>query len=249
MTALLTSAFILGIISNLHCIGMCGPIAMAIPLDRSSKVNLLSGILQYNGGRILTYAILGSIVGIIGFGINLIGILQSMSIIAGIAIILYAWRKYLFNGKIFRAINTNFLQKFTSKYMGKIIRKQSPFKLGLLGMLNGLLPCGMVYTGLITSLIAENPFQSGLTMIFFGLGTLPGMIAFSLFAHQMQNRYRTKINAALPYLVSIIGLLIVLRGMNLDIPYISPKAKFSQETKKVEMSCCHGKQREVGCSK
>ena len=248
MVAVLTSAFVLGIISNLHCIGMCGPIALAIPLNRTSSLTKIGGIIQYNLGRIFTYTVLGFIVGFIGLGIELIGVLQSLSIISGIAIILYAWRKKLFTGKFLPAISSNSLQKFTSKSMGKILKNQHPFKLFLLGMLNGILPCGMVYTALITAIIAGHPTYSALSMIIFGLGTLPGMVAITFFAHQLKVKYRSKINHALPYLVSIVGLLIVLRGMNLDIPYISPKAVLSQKTNKVEMSCCHKKVEPKCCS-
>ena len=249
MGTIFISAFILGIISNLHCIGMCGPIALALPLNRESNWTKFYGILQYNFGRILTYSILGGIVGFIGLGMHLIGILQSLSIFAGIGIILYAWRKQLFKAAIFQQFNSNVLQKFTSKSMGKILRNDSPFKLFLLGMVNGVLPCGMVYTALITAVIAGNPLQSSFSMLFFGLGTLPGMISIAFFANQIKSKYRVKINAALPYLVTIVGLLIVFRGLNLDIPYISPKAKINHETKEVKMSCCHKTTVPVCCQK
>ena len=93
MFSLFISAFVLGIVSSLHCIGMCGPIALAIPLNRNSKTEAFIGVIEYNFGRILTYTTLGLIVGYIGLGIQLIGFLQGLSIIAGIFIILYAWRK------------------------------------------------------------------------------------------------------------------------------------------------------------
>ena len=239
MFSIFISAFFLGMIANLHCVGMCGPIALALPLNRNSKVELILGILQYNFGRIITYTILGFIVGFIGFGINLIGILQILSIISGIGIILYAWRKILFSSEIFKKININFIHRFTSKYMGKIIRNNSPFKLFLFGSLNGLLPCGMVYTALITSIITGTPTFSAITLFFFGLGTLPGMILITLFANKITNRFRGKINKVLPYFVSIIGLLILLRGLNLDIPYISPKASMDKHTKEIKMESCH----------
>lgn len=249
MGTLFSSAFILGIISNLHCIGMCGPIVLAIPLNRESIWTKSSGILQYNLGRILTYSVLGGIVGFIGLGINFIGILQSLSIIAGIGIILYAWRKQLFKAAIFRKFNSNVIQKFTSKSMGKILRNDSPFKLFLLGMINGILPCGMVYTALITSIIAGNPLESSFAMLFFGLGTLPGMITIAFFANQIKSKFRSKINVALPYLVTIVGLLIVFRGLNLDIPYISPKVKINQKTKELKMDCCHKTATPICCQK
>lgn len=238
MITIFISAFILGIISNLHCIGMCGPIALAVPLNRTSNWSKLAGILQYNIGRITTYFTLGAIVGFLGLGIQLIGIIQSLSVIAGIGIIFYAWRKQLFKAPIFQKFHSTVIQKFTSKSMGKILRNDPAFKLFLLGMVNGILPCGMVYTALITSIIAGNPMESSFAMFFFGLGTLPGMVSIAFFANQIKPKFRAKINGVLPYLVTLVGLLIVFRGLNLNIPYISPKAKIDQKTREVKMECC-----------
>lgn len=239
MFSLFISAFFLGIIANLHCVGMCGPIALALPLNRSSKIEIIVGILQYNFGRILTYSILGFIVGVVGFGINLIGILQLVSVLAGIGIILYAWRKQLFQGKIFRSVKFNFIQKFMSKTMGEIIRNKNPFKLFLFGILNGLLPCGMVYTALITAIIAGRPIFSSFTLFFFGLGTLPGMILISFFANKITTRFRGRINKVLPLFVTIIGILIIIRGLNLNIPYLSPKISTDKKTLQLNITPCH----------
>jgi sulfite exporter TauE/SafE len=112
-------------ISNLHCVGMCGPISMAIPFDRSSKFNLIIGIIQYNFGRISIYSIFGVIVGFLGLGIQFVGILQSLSIIAGFGIILYAWRKVLFTGSFFDRFRIHFVQRFTSRSMGKVIKSKT----------------------------------------------------------------------------------------------------------------------------
>lgn len=239
MLELFISAFFLGMIANLHCVGMCGPIALALPLNRSSKLEIVIGVLQYNFGRIFTYSILGFIVGLFGLGINLIGILQGLSVAAGIGIILYAWRKQLFSGSFFRYFSSSFIQRFSSKNMGKILRGNSPFKLFLFGMLNGILPCGMVYTALIAALVADTPINASFILFFFGLGTLPGMIIITLFANQITTQFRGEINKILPYLVTIIGLLILLRGLNLDIPYLSPKASYNSATKELNMESCH----------
>jgi uncharacterized protein len=238
METIFIPAFILGVISNLHCLGMCGPIALAIPLNRSSKSTMLFGILQYHIGRVLIYGILGYLVGYIGMGIKLFGILQAISIIAGIGIIIYAWRNKL---TFFKNLFTSSLRhtSLLSRSMGKIMRSENPLKLFLLGALNGLLPCGMVYTALITAVVLGTPLLSATSMLAFGLGTLPGLVAFSLFAQQLGNPMRSKINRYLPYIITLVGLLIVLRGMNLNIPYISPKVSFSEEKKEVIMDCCH----------
>lgn len=252
MESILLLGLILGITSNLHCIGMCGPIAMAIPVNRKSNWTILSGVLQYNFGRILTYALLGIIVGSIGITIETLGFLQWLSIFAGIFLILFAWRKW-FSAKFLSKIPSFGVQSLISKGLGKVIRSKSPFKIWFLGMLNGFLPCGMVYAALINALLAGNPSGSSYAMIAFGIGTLPSMIAVGFAANRINANMRQKFNKVVPYLLTIVGILIVLRGMNLDIPYISPKVsikttKVTNEPE-VEMSCCHKKVDTDSCEK
>ena len=191
MNTFLLTGFILGLTSSLHCIGMCGPIAMAIPVNRKNNWTILSGVLQYNLGRVLTYAILGLLVGSIGLTVESFGILQWLSIISGVLLILYAWRKWL--GHIFTAklpqVNIN---GFVSKGMGSVLSSSFPFKLPLLGFLNGLLPCGMVYIALMNALLAGGQLSSSMAMILFGLGTLPSMIAVGFAAGKITGKLRSK---------------------------------------------------------
>lgn len=249
METILIGALILGITSNLHCIGMCGPIAMAIPVNRKSNLTILSGILQYNFGRILTYAFLGALVGSIGITVETFGFLQWLSIIAGIFMILFAWRKWI-SLKLDAKLPLFGVQSLISKGLGKVIASKSPFKLSMLGMLNGFLPCGMVYIALMNALLAGNPASSATAMLAFGIGTLPSMIAVGFAANRISSSMRQKMNKAVPYLLTVVGVLIILRGMNLDIPFISPKVSLttsstskdnSKAEPQVEMSCCHKK--------
>lgn len=242
METILFYGLILGITSNLHCIGMCGPIAMAIPVNRTSNWTILSGILQYNFGRIFTYSILGALIGSIGLTFNTLGVLQWLSIITGVFLILFAWRKWL-STIFFTKLPLPGIHSFVSKRLGKVFKSQSPFKLVIFGLINGLLPCGMVYFGLMNALLAGSPLTSSYAMIAFGIGTLPSMIAVGFAANRINSSMRQKMNKVVPYLLTIVGLLIVLRGMNLDIPYLSPKVNITKTGKtkepKVEMSCCH----------
>lgn len=240
MQTWIITSFILGIISNLHCFGMCGPIAFALPLNRTSKAVLFRGILEYHIGRILVYTTLGYIVGFIGFGIKMIGLLQIVSIFAGIFVILYAWRNTSFIQKIIPEISASF-NFLPNNIMGIFIRSNSKFKLFGLGLLNGLLPCGMVYTALISSILTGTPYSSGISMLSFGLGTLPGMIAMSYFTSRLSLSYKSKINRYLPYIITVIGMLLILRGLNLNIPYISPRATILESKKEMKFECCEVK--------
>ena len=246
MNTFVITGFILGLTSSLHCIGMCGPIAMAVPVNRKNSWTILLGLLQFNSGRILTYALLGLLIGGIGLTIQTFGLLQWLSIISGVALILYAWRKWFgntFSAKL-PSLNVN---GFVSKGIGTVLRSKLPFKLPVLGMLNGLLPCGMVFVALMNALLTGTQSSSSFAMIAFGLGTLPSMMAVGFAAGKITGALRIKLNAAVPYMLTLVGFLIILRGMNLGIPFISPKVdmvlKNSSGVKKgkpeMKMDCCH----------
>lgn len=251
MNIIFISAFILGLTSSLHCIGMCGPIALIIPVNRKNNLIMSGQILLYNFGRILTYSILGIIIGSIGFTLQTFQILQWISIASGVLLIAFAWRKYLGHMKLagagFSTIN---------KLYGKIAKSHSPFKLLGLGAVNGLLPCGMVYVAMLNAILAGNLVESGLAMAIFGLGTIPAMFFVSFSASKISSKARARFNVAIPYVLSIVGLLILLRGMNLGIPYISPEIQpkqsvqvhkkeqscvTSDKNEPIKMDCCHSK--------
>jgi sulfite exporter TauE/SafE len=226
---------------------MCGPIAMAIPVNRTNNWTTLFGALQYNFGRIFTYAMLGAVVGAFGLSVQTFGFLQWVSIIAGIGLIIFAWRKYLQN--IIPATKLSFgLHNPLSKLLGKLFISKSPLKLVALGSLNGLLPCGMVYAALLNAVLMGNIAFSSLAMVSFGIGTLPAMLAVTFVANKINAQTRLKMTRMVPYILTIVGFLIVLRGLNLNIPYISPKVSMVETTnlqgdanQQVEMSCCHKK--------
>jgi sulfite exporter TauE/SafE len=221
--AILSAAFLLGLASNVHCIGMCGPIAMAIPIKVNTQNPISSkflGVFLYNIGRVITYSFLGLIAGIAGISIQLIGFLQGASIVAGILIILFAWRGFFpnfgtnkFEEGVFRFIRKQF----------KVIRQlNSTGRTFLFGVLNGILPCGMVYLALLNSLVSPSIELSVLAMMVFGLGTLPAMIAISFLGTNLQQMI-SKYKIVVPVLITIVGLLSILRGANLGIPMLSPE--------------------------
>lgn len=236
--------FILGLSSTFHCLGMCGPIAMAIPVNRSSNLTILSGALQYNFGRIFSYLLIGVVGGTIGLSFASLRWMQWLTILAGLLMILIAWHKILGLGqvKFVGGITT-----WISRNIGKLMRSKSPLKLIGLGSLNGLLPCGMVFMGLSNAMIQSTPFEGGLAMLFFGLGTLPIMFSVVFFSSKISGSWRFKFTRFVPYLMTIIGLLVILRGLNLGIPYLSPELKVVEQkgdvnsqssNQKIEMICC-----------
>lgn len=228
---LLLSAFILGLASSFHCIGMCGPIAMALPLNRRTKGTQLIGLFANNLGRITTYTIIGFVLGTIGFSLHLYQLFQGLSIVVGVFMILVAWRKQLLQKIEFQA---GFLQKWIVGIMGKLLASNNPFKLFLLGSLNGLLPCGMIFIAISSALLAQDSIGSAAVMASFGLGTLPGMLLVGFFAQQISGPFRANMSKAFPYIMTVVGVLVILRGANLGIPYISPKIEQTNATRSVK---------------
>jgi sulfite exporter TauE/SafE len=247
------AAFLLGLTSNIHCIGMCGPIALALPLNKNSNLSILSGLIQYTLGRIFTYSMLGFIIGIIGLTVNTLGILQWVSILTGFVLIFYAVGKWI-GIRIPLLGNSGFNLPFISKGFGTLVHAKYPFKLFFFGLLNGLLPCGMVYFALLNALIAGDMLHGAFAMVVFGLGTGPGLIIIAFAANKLPNQFRLKFSKYASALLFSVGFLIVLRGMNLNIPMVSPKVEYKVNTNEntentkaisteetVEMSCCHNK--------
>ena len=99
-----------------------------------------------------------------------------------------------------------------------------------LGIINGFLPCGLVYIALAASMAAGDIGQSVLYMIVFGIGTFPVMLGISLLGNYIKPVLRRRIYKLVPLFVVILGLLLILRGLNIGIPYISPELDHSGDT-------------------
>lgn len=233
---LVTAAFIMGFAGSFHCVGMCGPIAFALPLNRTNNLTKTIGILFYNFGRITTYVLLGTLLGLFGTGLKLAGILQYVSITIGIIIIISVLlprilKKVKFTSSIYLKFNN-----WVKNKLGKYLTKKSNSSLLVLGLLNGLLPCGLVWVAMVGSVAYGSVSSGALFMLFFGLGTLPMLFALPYFSSSISATVRNKMTRAIPYVMVLFGILFILRGMNLDIPYISPP--LSEDGTEVK-SCCH----------
>lgn len=227
-TALIISSLGLGFASGFHCIGMCGPIALSLGLTKKQATNFYLQNLTYQFGRIVTYSILGAILGIIGQGFQMVGFQQYLTIGVGILLILMA--VFSFGGKDF-ASKIPFLTSSLLKVklnLSKLLQKADYRSRFATGLLNGLLPCGMVYMALTASLAAGGIWQSSLFMAIFGLGTLPFMFMVVLVGNLMNAAFRIKILKFVPVMMIILGALFIVRGMEVGIPYLSPKKEAMQ---------------------
>ena len=218
----LWSAFAIGFFGSFHCIGMCGPIAMMLPVDRSNEVKKITQIITYHIGKLTAYGTLGLIFGLLGRSFYLAGMQQQLSIIVGILMIMVAvipekvFAKYNFSKPVFRIISK------IKTALGSQFKNKSYKSLFTIGLLNGFLPCGMVYVALFGAIAMQSASMGGLYMILFGLGTVPMMSSIVYINSFLTVPMRNRIQKVIPYVAVIIGCLFILRGLGLGIPYISP---------------------------
>lgn len=215
------SGFVLGLISSIHCIGMCGPIALSIPVSHLSSFNRNIALTVYNVGRVVTYTLLGCLLGVIGEGLSLAGFQRSFSIVLGVTVLSIVAFNY-FNKRAFQPALINRFSRITQRWISMFLRSQKKSSYLLLGMANGLLPCGMVYIAIAGALSYQDVLSGSLFMLMYGLGTLPAMISFSLFGFYISLPVRNKIRKLTPLLMALMGIVLIIRGMNLNLPYLSP---------------------------
>lgn len=233
--ALAIAALGLGLGTSLHCLGMCGPIAFSLGLGAENKLNFILKNITYQLGRVTTYATLGAILGFIGQGISFAGFQKYLSIIVGVLMIMMVLLPKNLSVKSSNKFVGRFLMKLKSS-LGTFIRRKDYSSLYITGVLNGLLPCGMVYIALAAALGVGNVMGSALFMTLFGLGTIPLMFLAVLFGSVVSVNVRNKILNIIPIITIFIGLLFILRGLELGIPFLSPPPEvLSIEAK----SCCH----------
>jgi sulfite exporter TauE/SafE len=230
---ILLSALVLGLMGSFHCAGMCGPIAIALPLHGNTVSQKIFGGTLYNFGRTITYGAMGAIFGFLGQGVEMLGFQQKISVAMGALMIISVLFPALFNNKSNVGKNWSRFVGKLKREIGKLFSIRSFSSLFFIGILNGLLPCGLVYMAIAGAIGTGNVAQGSLYMILFGLGTIPMMLAISLAGNIMSQAIRNKINRLIPFLVVLVGLLFILRGLSLGIPYLSPpKQKIEQKFEK-----------------
>ncbi len=226
------TALVLGLLGSFHCLGMCGPIAFVLPLDRHHKFNGFLQATLYHFGRILSYALIGLLFGLIGKGLYISGLQQKLSILIGVMMIVITLVPRTFLNKFSITKPLYFIISKVKSGLGIYLKKSSLKAFLTIGFLNGFLPCGLVYMALFAAISTGSSLKGALYMIMFGLGTIPMMTAALLLGNFIKLSLRNKIQKAIPIFVVLIGLLFILRGLGLGIKYISPpnhKLKISSQ--------------------
>ncbi len=228
----LLTGFLVGLLGSFHCIGMCGPIAIALPKTN----NLVFSRLLYNFGRVITYSMLGLLFGLLGSRLEMFGLQRIISISLGVLIILTVITPISYRIKLSNRLGLYKLVGMLKMYFGKMFKNHSNSSMLVIGMLNGLLPCGFVYIGITGAIAVGSTLNGMLFMTMFGLGTLPVMLGASLIGSVINLNIRQKLTRLLPAFSLILAAIFILRGLNLGIPYISPKLEHKTVNKEV---ICH----------
>lgn len=219
---MLFSALFFGLISSIHCIGMCGPIAMMLPVDHKNPTKKALQILTYHLGRLTAYGLLGLAFGLLGKGLFIAGFQQNISIAVGVLMIIIAivpekvFAQYNFSKPIYKVISS------IKSSLGNQFKRKTFDALFSIGFLNGLLPCGLVYAALFGAIAMQNEVLGVAYMLLYGIGTIPLMSVVVYASGFMSVPLRSKLQRIIPIITIGIGILFILRGLSLGIPFISP---------------------------
>ena len=201
---------------------MCGPIAMMLPVDRNNEAKKITQIITYHIGKLIAYGILGLIFGLLGRSFYLAGMQQQLSIIVGILMIMVAvipekvFAKYNFSKPVYRVITK------VKSSLGQQFKNKSYKSLFTIGLLNGFLPCGMVYVAIFGAIAMQSVSLGVLYMLLFGIGTIPMLTAVIYISNVLSFSFRGTLQKIIPVVAVVIGMLFIIRGLGLDIPYLSP---------------------------
>jgi sulfite exporter TauE/SafE len=219
----LWTAFITGLVGSLHCIGMCGPIALALPQGFRGNARLILSRTLYNFGRVLTYSLMGALIGLAGLGVAVAGYQQALSIGLGVILLVTALLSVNVESRFISLPLINRLTVRLKIALGKLLRAGSQRSLFMIGILNGFLPCGFVYLALAGAATTGNVGESAAYMALFGFGTIPLMLATSVAGSFIKAGLRRRIQPFLTAFIVFFAVLLIVRGLNLGIPYLSPK--------------------------
>jgi sulfite exporter TauE/SafE len=206
---MLATAFTLGLAGSLHCAGMCSPLVFAVT---SMKRSVWWNRFVYNLGRILTYAVLGSVASSLGVVLPLENFQSELSVGMGLLLMLIGISGA---SKLkFKVIN-NLALKVSSRvktHFSKQLKQKGLAPTFLLGTLNGLLPCGLTFIALTTCLIAPTVLDGFYFMLIFGVGTLPVMLGFLSLVQFLTNRFNLKLSRVNMVMLIFAGTLLIARA-------------------------------------
>lgn len=222
-------SFILGILGSFHCIGMCGPLVMGI--FNQKFLTHPWQYFTYHLGKIIAYAIIGGSIGLIGATFHVFMSQQRVSMLTGFSLLIYVvWSKVAKKDSMSSKVQS-YYTRFRAFFEG------APWpKYYLFGFLNGFLPCGLVYVAATSAISTGHVSKSILWMVFFGLGTIPSLSLVLILRNKMASQFQFVFQKLYQNIIFILAVLLILRGLNLGIPYLSPSYDVKSEQ---VFNCCH----------
>jgi len=223
INAIFEIGFLMGLLGSVHCIGMCGPLVLALPMAQKTSLEKWGVLFLYHFGKISSYSLLGVMFGLFGSQLPLFRAQENISLFIGVLMLIYVGYVFVLKPKQkLGFLKFNLLYSSITKKLGMLFKLNNKLAFYLIGFLNGLLPCGMVYLALTSALATQNVLHGGLLMAFFGLGTVPALMMVALGGQYFGIRFRQQLQSLLPVFIFSMGVLLILRGLNLGIPYLSP---------------------------
>ncbi len=211
------SAILIGFLGSFHCVAMCGPIILAMSASEDTGIIYYVRRLIYNAGRVITYMILGLIAGAIGHTFLLSGFQKGFSIAIGVlillAVILFYFNKQAGSGSTGIILRLNSIVRSVFK---KTINRKDNLSRFISGMANGILPCGFVYLALAGAASTQQVFSGAIYMAFFGLGTIPAMMAVAMLGRTGGIKTRSVINSISPVLMILLGIFFIYKGITME---------------------------------
>ncbi len=204
--------FVIGLLTSVHCIGMCGGINLSqcVGVTGENKLDRLRPSSLYNLGRVISYTVVGGIVGALGSIISFNGVLRgAVALFAGVFMIIMALNMLSLFPWL-RRFNFRLPKFLTSIRTGK---SNSPLYVGLL---NGLMPCGPLQAMQLYALSTGNPIQGAISMFLFSLGTTPLMFGFGAISSFLSKKFTAKMMSVCAVLVIVLGLSMFNTGLNMS---------------------------------
>ncbi len=222
MSAFLISGLVLGFLGSLHCVGMCGPIALALPWKSGSRSSFIAKKLFYFISKASAYALLGILSGLIGNTFRFFGFQQYLSIVLGVIMLIAGIASLFHLGRITRLpVIDKALSILRSMFAG-FLNNPKPSSFIAVGFLNGFLPCGFVYVALAAAIGGDTVLSAAAFMFLFGIGTIPALLAATLLPSVIRFPSWFSVRKLIPVITICFAILFLLRGLNLGIPYVSP---------------------------
>lgn len=226
------TAFSIGLLGSIHCVGMCGPVALALPSQGRNHV--WKGIVAYNFGRLLTYALIGAIAGILGKGLWVAGMQKHITLALGIALALIALFSISIESHLLRLPAIRSFHQWILEHLGSWMRKDGIKASFMIGIFNGFTPCGLVYMAIAGALTGGSILFGALFMVLFGLGTFPLMTLTGMLGQALDLTWRRRLRRFAPALLLLIAALFIFRGLDFQVPN---HFRFLEEARNIPM--CH----------